>query len=53
MKQTQKLVSLVLAVVMILSCFACGVFAAEGSKVLGDVNRDGVMDITDATDVQL
>ena len=53
MKQTQKLVSLVLAVAMILSCFACGVFAAEGSKVLGDVNRDGVMDITDATDVQL
>ena len=30
-----------------------GVFATEGSKVLGDVNCDGVMDITDATDVQL
>ena len=43
MKQTQKLVSLVLAVAMILSCFACGVFAYGLRAIaIGDLRAIGV-----------
>ena len=61
MRKSKKLISLLLATVMILSCFAClssvSAFAAEGetqsATLIGDVDRNGRVDITDATIIQL
>ena len=61
MRKSKKLLSLALASLMTVSSFAClgsvSAFAAEGepeTQVLkGDVNKDGVVDVVDATLIQL
>ena len=61
MRKSKKLLSLALASLMTVSSFAClgsvSAFAAEGDpqpQVLkGDVNKDGVVDVEDATLIQL
>ena len=61
MRKSKKLLSLALASLMTVSSFAClgtvNAFAAEGDpqpQVLkGDVNKDGVVDVEDATLIQL
>ena len=51
------LFSLLLAVVMTLSCFAClssvSAFAAEGDTLKGDVDKNGEVNITDVSIIQM
>ena len=57
MRKSKKLVSLLLAVVMTLSCFAClssvSAFAAEGDTLKGDVDKNGEVNITDVSIIQM
>ena len=57
MRKSRKLISLLLAVVLTLSCFAClssvSAFATEGDTLKGDVDKNGRVEITDVTLIQL
>ena len=58
MRKSKKLISLVLAVVLTLSCFTClssvSAFAAEGETTKkGDVNKDGDLNMTDVSLIQM
>ena len=57
MRKSKKLISLLLAVVMTLSCFAClssvSAFAAEGDTLKGDVDKNGEVNITDVSLIQM
>ena len=58
MQKHKKVLSLILAMVLALSCFSClgsvSAFAAETQQLqIGDANADGVIDIDDVTFIQL
>ena len=57
MRKSKKLISLLLAVVLTLSCFAClssvSAFATEGDTLKGDVDKNGEVNVTDVSLIQM